>query len=106
MAVLSTACFGVGQSYAYVTGLFCCNVSCMKCEGRNSLVAIAVHITLDAGFAVAEIDRSDLPAACCCTFDKSTLLSFLYLERAVIACLKFGCKIAACTLDGKALDWV
>ena len=106
MAVLSTACFGVYQSYADVTGLFRCNVSCMEREGRNSLAAVAVHTTLDTGFAVAEINRADLPAACCCASDKSILLSFLYLERAGIACFKIGCKIAACTLDSKALDRV
>lgn len=106
LAVLSTACLGVGQGYADVTGLFCCNVACMESDRRDSFIAVAVDITLDAGFAVAEIDRADLPAACCGTFDESTLLSFLYLERTVIACFEPGSKIAAGTLDGKALDRV
>ena len=106
MAVLNTACFGVCQSYADVTGLFRCNVSCMERDGRNSLVAAAVHSMLDTGFVVAEINRGDLPAACCCASDKSILLSFLYPERAGIACFEIGCKIAACTLDSKALDRV
>ena len=106
MAVLNTAGFGVCQSYVDVTGLFRCNVSCMESDGRNSLVAAAVHRMLDTGFVIAEINRADLPAACCCTSDKSILLRFLYPERAGIACFKIGCKIAACTLDSKALDRV